>query len=140
MRKLGPRGINYLHTFPRWPKKKGVDWDLNPFDSCHHKLWEVLKEMGIPDHLTCLLRNLYVGQEAIVRTRQRTMNWFKAGKRTHQTCVFSPCSFKSYAKLLLLFSPSVMAHVLRPHGMQHDRLQCTSSSPRVCSNSRLLTR
>ena len=47
----------------------------------HNKLWEILKETGIPDHLTCLLRNLYVGQEATVRTRHETMDWFKIGKR-----------------------------------------------------------
>ena len=101
MRKLGPRGINYLHTFPRWPKKKGVDWDLNPFDSCHHKLWEVLKEMGIPDHLTCLLRNLYVGQEAIVRTGHGTTDWFQIGKGVCQGCILSPCSFNFYAEYIM---------------------------------------
>jgi len=66
------------------------------------------------------------------------MNWFKTEKGMHQTCVLSPCLFKSYVELLLLFSPSVMPHALQPHGLQHDRLQCTSSSPRVCSNSHLL--
>ena len=101
MRKLGPRGINYLHTFPRWPKKKGVDWDLNPFDSCHHKLWEVLKEMGIPDHLTCLLRNLYVGQEETVRTGHGTTDWFQIGKGVRQGCILSPCLFNLYAEYIM---------------------------------------
>ena len=57
----------------------------------HNKLWKILKEMGIPDHLTCLLRNLYAGQEATVRTRHRTMDWFQIGKGVHQGCILSPC-------------------------------------------------
>ena len=58
------------------------------FDSVHHnKLWKILKEMGIPDHLTCLLRNLYAGQETIVRTRHETTDWFKIGKGVHQSCI-----------------------------------------------------
>ena len=52
--------------------------------------WKILKEMGIPDHLTCLLRNLYAGQEATVRTRHGTTNWFKIGKEVHQGCILSP--------------------------------------------------
>ena len=59
--------------------------------------WKILKEMGIPDHLTCLLRNLYAGQEAVVRTGQRTTDWFKIGKGVHQGCILSPCLFKLYA-------------------------------------------
>ena len=57
----------------------------------HNKLWKILKEMGIPYHLTCLLRNLYAGQEAIVRTRHETTLWFKIGKGLHQDCIVSPC-------------------------------------------------
>ena len=56
----------------------------------HNKLWKILKEMGIPDHLTCLLRNLYAGQEATVRNRHGTMDWFKIGKGVCQSCVLSP--------------------------------------------------
>ena len=56
----------------------------------HNKLWKILQEMGIPDHLTCLLRNLYAGQEATVRTRHETMDWFKIGKGIHQGCILSP--------------------------------------------------
>ena len=59
----------------------------------HNKVWKILKEMGIPDHLTCLLRNLYAGQEATVRTRHGTMDWFKIGKGVHQGCILSPCLF-----------------------------------------------
>ena len=63
----------------------------------HNKLWKILKEIGIPDHLTCLLRNLYGGQEAIVRTRHGTTDWFKVGKGVHQGCILSPCLFNLYA-------------------------------------------
>ena len=57
----------------------------------HNKLWKILKEMGIPDHLTCLLRNLYAGQEATVRTGRGTTDWFKIGKGVHQGYILSPC-------------------------------------------------
>ena len=59
----------------------------------HNKLWKILKEMGIPDHLTCLLRNLYDGQEATVRTGHGTTDWFQIGKGVHQGCILSPCLF-----------------------------------------------
>ena len=59
----------------------------------HNKLWKILKQMGIPEHLTCLLKNLYAGQEATVRTGRGTMNWFKIGKGVHQGCIQSPCFF-----------------------------------------------
>ena len=58
-----------------------------------NKLWKILQEMGIPDHLTCLLRNLYAGQEATVRTQHRTAHWFQIGKGVHQGCILSPCLF-----------------------------------------------
>ena len=59
----------------------------------HNKLWKILKEMGIPDHLTCLLRNLYAGQEATVRTGHGTTDWFQIGKGVCQGCILSPCLF-----------------------------------------------
>ena len=62
-----------------------------------NKVWKILKEMGIPDHLTCLLRNLYAGQEATVRTGHRTTDWFQIGKGVHQG-VLSPCLFNFYAE------------------------------------------
>ena len=69
------------------------------FDSVdHNKLWKMLKEMGIPDHLTCLPRNLYAGQEATVRNGHRTTDWFKTGKGVHQGCILSPCLFNLYAE------------------------------------------
>ena len=63
--------------------------------------WKILKEMGIPDHLTCLLRNLYAGQEATVRTGHGTTDWFQIAKEVHQGCILSPCLFKSYAEYLM---------------------------------------
>ena len=64
----------------------------------HNKLWEILKETGIPDHLTYLLRNLYAGQEATVRTRHGTTDWFQIGKGVRQGCILSPCLFNLYAE------------------------------------------
>ena len=59
----------------------------------HNKLWTILKEMGIPEHLTCLLKNVYVGQEATVRTGHGTTDWFQIGKGVRQGCILSPCLF-----------------------------------------------
>ena len=64
----------------------------------HNKLWKILREVGIPDHLTCLLRNLYAGQKATVRTGYGTTDWFKIGKGVRQGCILSPCLFKLYAE------------------------------------------
>ena len=73
----------------------------------HNKLWKILKEMGIPDHLTCLLRNLYAGQEAIVRTGHGTTDWFQIGKGVCQGCILSPCLFNLYAE-----------HIMRNAGLE----------------------
>ena len=67
----------------------------------HNKLWKILQEMGIPDHLTCLLRNLYAGQEAEVRTKRATTHWFQIRKRVHQGCILSPCLFNLYAEYIM---------------------------------------
>ena len=67
----------------------------------HRVLWKILKEMDIPDHLTCLLRNLYAGQEAIVRTGHRTTDWFQIGKGVCQGYVLSPCLFNLYAEYIM---------------------------------------
>ena len=67
----------------------------------HNKLWKILKEMGISGHLTCLLRNLYAGQEATVRTGHGTTGWFQIGKGVHQGCILSPCLFKLYEKYIM---------------------------------------
>ena len=74
----------------------------NAFDCVdHNKLWKILKEMGIPDHLTCLLRNLYAGQEATVRTGHGTTDWFQIGKGVRQGCILSPCLFNFYAGFIM---------------------------------------
>ena len=67
----------------------------------HKKLWKSLKEMGIPDHLTCLLRNLYASQEAIVRTGHGTTEWLKIKKGVHQGCILSPCLLNLYAEYIM---------------------------------------
>ena len=73
----------------------------------HNKLWEILKEMGIPEHLTCLLRNLYAGQEATVRTGHGTTHWFQIRKGVCQGCILLPCLFNLYAK-----------HIMRNAGLE----------------------
>ena len=67
----------------------------------HNKLWKILKEMGIPDHLTCLLRNLFASQEATVRTRHGTTDWFQIGRGVCQGCILSPCLFNLYAEYIM---------------------------------------
>ena len=67
----------------------------------HNKLWKILKEMGIPDHLICLLRNLYAGQEATVRTGHVTIDWFQIGKGVSQGCILSPFLFNLYAEYIM---------------------------------------
>ena len=67
----------------------------------HNKLWKILPEMGIPDHLTCLLRNLYTGQEATVRTGHGTTDWFQIGKGERQGCILSPCLCNLYAEYIM---------------------------------------
>ena len=78
-----------------------IDYD-KAFDCVgHKKLWKILKEMEIPDHLTCLLRNLYAGQEATVRTGHGTTDWFHIGKGVRQGCILSPCLFNLYAEYIM---------------------------------------
>ena len=67
----------------------------------YNKLWKILREMGIPNHLTCLLRIQYAGQEAIVRTGQGKSDWFQIGKRVCQGCILAPCSFNIYAEYIM---------------------------------------
>ena len=77
----------------------------------HNKLWKILKEMGIPDHLTCLLRNLYAGQESTVRTGHGTTDWFQIGKGVHQSCILSPCLFNLYVEYIM-WNPRLDNHKL----------------------------
>ena len=67
----------------------------------HNKLWKILQEMGTPNHLTCLLINMYAGQEATVRTKHGTMDWFQIGKGVRQGCILSPCLFNLYAEYIM---------------------------------------
>ena len=96
----------------RWIIKKAREFQKNiyfcfidyakTFDCVdHNKLWKILQEMGIPDHLTCLLRNLYAGQGATVRTGHGTTDWFQTGKGVHQGCILSPCLFSLYAEYIM---------------------------------------
>ena len=83
------------------------------FDCVDHKrLWKILKEMGIPDHLICLLRNLYAGQEATVRTGHGTTAWFQIGKGVCQGCILSPCLFNLYAE-----------YIMRNAGLEETKLE-----------------
>ena len=96
----------------RWIMEKAKEFQKN-IDFCfidyakafdcvdHNKLWKILKEMGIPDHLTCLPRNLYAGQEETVRTGHETADWFQIGKRVCQSYILSPCLFNLYAKYIV---------------------------------------
>ena len=74
---------------------------LKPLTMDHNKLWKILKEIWIPEHLTCLLRNLYAGKEATVRTGHGTTDWFQIGKGVHQGCILSPCLFNFYAEYIM---------------------------------------
>ena len=75
---------------------------LEAFDCVgHKKFWKILKEMGIPNQLNCLLRNLYAGQEATVRTEHGTMDWFKIGKGIHQGYILPPCLFNLYVEYIM---------------------------------------
>ena len=104
----GPRdqiaNIHWIIEKTRVPKKIYfcfIDY-AKAFDCVdHNKLWKILKVMGIPDHLTCLLRNLYAGQEATVRTGHGTTEWFQIGKGVHQGCISSPCLFNLYEEYIM---------------------------------------
>ena len=74
---------------------------VKAFECVDHTNWKLLKEMGIPDHMTCLLRNLYAGQEATARTEYETMNWLQIGKGICQACILSPCLFNLYAEYIM---------------------------------------
>ena len=106
------RGTRYQIANIHWIIKKAKEFQKNiyfcfidyakAFDCVdHNKLWKNLKEMGISDHLTCLLRNLYAGQEATVRTGHGTTDWFQIGKGVCQGCIVSPCLFNLYAEYIM---------------------------------------
>ena len=85
------------HSRCSLPWTRGISLDCVD----HNKLWKILKEMGIPDHLTCLMRNLYAGQEVTVRTGHGTTDWFQIGKGVRQGCILSPCLFNFYAEYIM---------------------------------------
>ena len=106
------RGTRDQITNIRWIIKKAREFQKNiyfcfndyvkDFDcGDYNKLWEILKEMRMPDHLTCLLRNLYAGQEATVRTGHGTTDWFQIGRGVCQGCILSPCLFNLYAEYII---------------------------------------
>ena len=106
------RGTRDQITNIRWIMVKAKEFQKNiyfcfidyakAFDGVdHNKLWNILKKMGIPDHLTYLLRNLYAVQEATVRTGHGTTDWFQIGKGVHQGCILSPCLFNFYAEYIM---------------------------------------
>ena len=93
----------------------------------HNKLWTILKEMGIPDHLTCLLRNLYSGQEATVRTGHGTTDWFQIGKGVCQGSILSPCLFNFYAKYIREGNGSPLQYSCLENPMDRGPLQSMGS-------------
>ena len=106
------RGIRDQIAIIRWIMEKAREFQKNiyfcfidyakAFDCVdHNKLWKILREMGIPDHLTCLLKNLYAGQEATVRTGHGTTDWFQIRKGVCQGCILSPCLFNLYAEYIM---------------------------------------
>ena len=108
----GTRGTRDQIANIRWIIEKAREFQKNihfcfidyvkAFDSVdHNKLWKILKEMGIPDHLTCLLRKLYEDQEATFRTGHGTTDWFQIGKGVHQGCILLPCLFNLYAEYIM---------------------------------------
>ena len=106
------RGTRDQTANTHWISKKAREFQKNiyfcfidctkAFDCVdHNKLWKILKEMGIPDHLTCLLRNLYAGQEATIRNGYGTTDWFQIGKGVHQGCILSLCLLNLYAEYIM---------------------------------------
>ena len=105
----GTRGkIANIH----WIKEKAREFQKNIYFCCidyakafdcvdYNKLWKILREMGISDRITCLLKSLYTGQETTVRTRHETMDWFKIGKGVYQGCILSPCLFNLYEEYII---------------------------------------
>ena len=103
---IGQIASNQWITEKAWEFQKNIYFCFiyytKAFDCVdHNKLWKILQKMGIPDHITCLLRNLYVGQKVTVRTGHRTTDWFRIGKGVHQGCILSPCLFNLYAEHIM---------------------------------------
>ena len=135
------RGTRDQIANSRWMMEKAREFQKNiyfclfdyvkAFDCMdHNKLWKILKEMGIPDHLTCLLRNLYAGQEATVRTGHRTTDWFYMGKGVRQGCLLSPCLFNFYAEYIMRNAGLEEAQAgIKIPGRNIDNLRYADKSP-----------
>ena len=96
----------FVGSLKKWKFQKNIYFCFVDFAKAfdcmdHNKLWKILQEMGIPDHMTCFLRNLYAGQEATVRTGHGTTNWFQIGKGVRQGCILSPCLFNLNAEYIM---------------------------------------
>ena len=95
----------------------------------HNKLWKILQEVGIPDHLTCLLRNLYAGQEVTVSTGHGTTDWFQIGKGVRQACILSPCLFNLYAEYIMRTAGLDEAQAgIKPAGRNISHLRYTDDT------------
>ena len=106
----------------------------------HNKLWKILKEMGIPDHLTYLLRNLYAGQKAIVRTGHGTMDLFQIGKRVHQGCILPPCLFNLYAEYIMRNAGVDELHIRIKIARNIDNLRYTDDTTLMTESEEELKR
>ena len=107
----------------------------------HNKLWKILHEMGIPGHLTCLLRNLYTGQEVTVRTGHETTNWFQIGKEVRQGCILSPCLFNLYAGYIMRNAGLDEAQAgIKIAGRNINNLSCTDDTTLMAESEEELKR
>ena len=148
--------LNCQHLLDHWRSKRVPEkhlfllyWLCQSLDCVdHNKLWKILKEMGIPEHLTWFLRNVYASQETTVRTGHGTTDWFQIGKGVCQGYILLPCPFNLYAEYIMRnagleeaqirsdqISGSVVPNSLWPHESQHARPPCSSPTPRVHSDS-----
>ena len=112
-----------------------------PLTVDHNKLWKILQEMRIPDHLTCLLRNLYAGQEATVRTGHGTADWFQIGKGVHQGCILSLCLFNLYAEYIMQNAGLDEAKAeIKIAGRNINNLRYTDDTPLMANSDEELKR
>ena len=104
----------------------------------HNKLWKILRDMGIPDHLTCLLRNLYAGQEATVRTGHETTDWFQIGKGAHQGYTLLPCLFNLYAEYIMRNTGLAEAQAgIKIAGRNINNLRCADDTTLMAESEEL---
>ena len=112
-----------------------------PYCVDHNKLWKILQEMRIPDHLTCLLRNVYAGQEATVRTGHGTADWFQIGKGVRQGCILSLCLFNLYAEYIMQNAGLDEAKAeIKIAGRNTNNLRYTDDTPLMADSDEELKR